>query len=1346
MDVLDYLYNGIDPLGADTQLDNNEVLDYIYGTSTKRKGRTPVARDEYGNTAKDIVREKAKLNKQYGQEIVENPLNLGIGTLGIPDAYSAVPEAARGPNVEISDSYASRHRYERLKKQNILEQEAKGQLGTTQYKNPNPLVDRSKPTGWLERTADSIDDSYDDVMDYIFGKTKYKNKKEKEEARLKDINLQVNEDGNIIQSRSATMNDKPLDQLRSEVMNLKDDPEGDQVIYYGRVDNPDGTHSYKIGLAGADTFGRTAKEARGKDITYLWAKRTKDAAKYEALFHGNRTLLKDRRFDIGYDPEQYGPGKSEIYNNDFLGLDGTVSMDKIETLNISTQSKMKELGVDVTGRYDARGMEASYKELEKTGRLYGTSSKEYKELEYLIGNLEHTGKHTRSLTSVPGDLLGAAASGIQQTIGSIGDTVLDAVTPGNNTLLDNWKSSEQADKTWGYRGRKETEAKGREALQKWKKGDYTGALLKGIQAAPDTLAQSLPDMALLFSGVGTEAGAMRLAGKLAVEKMTANATRAAIAAGKTGNEVKIAVAEVLSSDTAKLAVKTMQNRAKSDWVNGSKAMRYFDPKQNIGLTVFAGKQTNDQIDQRIEAGEEDVGLPTIAAMFASNYVLGGIDRIAFKSEIATAPITKMMKAISEEGMVGVAKKAAGVAAQLAKAGSTEALQEYIQTYGETINAGLNTEKYGNNPFSDHFLDEATKGALLGFGAGGLTHGGIEAGVAAVNKVKLSNKTLKKATDEVQGKEPEVSETSFESVQKEYEDIVAKHTDTDTTLEEELIDLVNIKEHIIAANDRTLNNTFAKHIKKVAEKFKTEELNLEDTTLGSKETVTILKGLQDAGVDASNPIAKANIEKLAKSAGIDANVLLSTVALNTEGVSRTEEEIGLDIKKYYTEFLEDIVIDPDGEGVKSTREDVARFLLSQKKKVTTLKHHLEKAKAYFNEGNSDPYLIPYGKGKLEYETISGNPWQINSKGGIGALTRIIEDATKTRGRLQTLDTFMNEVQGIKPATKEPSSPKPINTATVTLTTGEKIPVKSTDNLISNKDGKPLLAKHIRNEDGTSKEIQINSDKALWAKNFKDKVWTKSRKQLDNTFSKPIAKNAFKTLREFGLFVLQHEAAHNTLGKKKSGETDGEYETRVNDEAAKVLKLDLYSEETASANTESKSESKPAEKEARPQGIDIQSVPKDVIPEETTTTDETKEITTGQKILDTSYINGQTAKVKGTGKLVKDIIVTAKKAVNRFQDTSIKDMINKAKGTNKKVLQDLLDKSAFFVSETYATSKLNFLDTVEKSPMMQLLFNRVTETSKITANRTTPMVMYINAINGFTDNLDLLKKHKTKEDVS
>jgi len=739
---------------------------------SRRWGKnTAVPRDEYGNTANDIAREKLQIAKFMGQPVV-TPTDNRYAGLGIPDAVANVHEQSAVSPVDISDSYASRHRAERLGKLNIVDATNKGSVSDTQYLNPNPRVNREDPTTWLGEVANDIDNGYDDVMDYIFGKSKPEgNKKEQEEAFRADQNLEVNEDGNIVDSRQATLNDESISTLRSELMNAEEDPDADQLIYYARIDNPDGSSSYKIGLAGVDTFGRTAEEDRGKDITYLWTKRTKDAAKYEALFHGNRDLLKTRRNDIGTDVENYGAGHTEIYNTDFLQLDGSVSSDKVRTLNMSTVSKMAELGVEVSGRYDDRGMRLAYKELEKKESLYGHNSPEAQEMRELVGNLEQEGKQKQGLISHAIDTTKAFASGAQQTLAGAGDWVLDAVTPGNNSILDNLKDPEVADKFWGYRGRKEANARGRQALEKFHAGDYVDSLLLAVSAGPDLVAQSLPDMAEMALDVLAIAGsgggaiglvaakrAAKIALKAAIKDGSVAATRTAQKAflkefkrsgawkdaAKKGVEARKDMSimkKVMSGDTYKaLAPFTLDKGNKSRVALGATA----------GTAAWAARYTNNQIDERIKNNDgEEVGYPEIATMWTTNFFSGLLEKAALKETVSSQAM-KMLGGASEVVKRNVVLKGLHKAVGLVEGGAVEAGQEYIQEYIEALNEGLGTKAFGytNDIFHEEFQHRAELGAILGFGAGVTQHGGVSAikGVVGANRERKRNNVMDEATD------------------------------------------------------------------------------------------------------------------------------------------------------------------------------------------------------------------------------------------------------------------------------------------------------------------------------------------------------------------------------------------------------------------------------------------------------------------------------------------------------------------------------------------------------------------------------------------------------------------------
>ena len=90
--------------------------------------------------------------------------------------------------------------------------------------------------------------------------------------------------------------------------------------------------------------------------------------------------------------------------------------------------------------------------------------------------------------------------------------------------------------------------------------------------------------------------------------------------------------------------------------------------------------------------------------------------------------------------------------------------------------------------------------------------------------------------------------------------------------------------------------------------------------------------------------------------------------------------------------------------------------------------------------------------------------------------------------------------------------------------------------------------------------------LLKEKFDNKAWTSPTQQKDGSYANALPKDAFKTFDEFLTFALLHEAAHNYI-LKESGETTGQYEDRVNNEAVRRLKeiLDSGSSES-SINTD------------------------------------------------------------------------------------------------------------------------------------------------------------------------------------
>ena len=598
--------------------------------------------------------------------------------------YSTVPKdkTVRDYNKTgnpYSDYYKSKRNYE-ARNGNVVSRYGYGDLGTKQYKDPKKYDD----TSFLMRGANWLDDTYDDVTDALFGTTTPKTKKEKQESK-DDNNIETHW-GKRVTTKNKIFNEEDVSSITNKILNAEEDPDSRDVLYYARIDNKDGTVAYKLGTASTSTFERTKRDPSRNDITYLWVKRTDDAKELEALVHGNKTMLGKRRSDLGYDTEQYGSGYTEIYNEDFLNMDGTVSAEKLKYLNESASSGLKEFGVDAKDRYDFANLDLAEKELEKTGRIYGVNSDEYQGLKYSLEakKQEHRLKKLGVVGKVT-DLGSGVASSTQQLLAGLGDVVLDAVDyTGNNTLLDNLKSAESADESWGYASRKEISLLGHDSVKTWDDGDYVGALMKGIQAAPDTLVQSLPDMALMLVG---GAGVLAKGATLA-----------------------------------------------------ERAVAFGNLAENKGLTAFAAKQTNNQIDERRANGEDDTNLAKIGGMFATNYALAGLDRMVFKGTVMDA-----VSFVPKSSMGKVATKFANIVGGSTLAAVTESGQEYLQSLGEAINAGLGTERFGDEFFNKAFTQQAKEGAILGFGAGGTMHATL-ASTGTLIKAKNEADRVKKVKE------------------------------------------------------------------------------------------------------------------------------------------------------------------------------------------------------------------------------------------------------------------------------------------------------------------------------------------------------------------------------------------------------------------------------------------------------------------------------------------------------------------------------------------------------------------------------------------------------------------------
>jgi hypothetical protein len=119
-------------------------------------------------------------------------------------------------------------------------------------------------------------------------------------------------------------------------------------------------------------------------------------------------------------------------------------------------------------------------------------------------------------------------------------------------------------------------------------------------------------------------------------------------------------------------------------------------------------------------------------------------------------------------------------------------------------------------------------------------------------------------------------------------------------------------------------------------------------------------------------------------------------------------------------------------------------------------------------------------------------------------RTVDDFAKTRQSTEEVGANEWTSKWAVPETTETGTP---------ITLGKILDPEG--NQAVQKDGKPVIARHYRNEDGSSKEIVMDMDEAL--SRFEDKPWVKAG--LDE--------NAFKTPYEYAQFILKHEDEHTRM---------------------------------------------------------------------------------------------------------------------------------------------------------------------------------------------------------------------------
>lgn len=470
------------------------------------------------------------------------------------------------------------------------------------------------------------------------------------------------EDVNATMDESKARQQELIDQYN----NAEDDPNARHKVYQLRLqdgvdENGNPLYTYKTGIAESSVADRYKNQIAAQGYEILSEKGFAGAEDWENKWHGLKANIADITFDEGYnakgekikDISNFGDGYSEIYN---------------------TQNFNQGISDDQIAQNMANSEAIAQQAAERRKSGYGRGSD---------------------------SMIDAFQAGGLKTLADTGDVLLDILTPGNNTLLDEAKDQSNIDKYVGYNRKSADKAVG-EAVGYFKDGQYARALWEVVKE-PQMVAESVPMMIEMALPLPTK---FTKAGKLYSEINNA----------KKANDVN-KVAEL----TKELATNV------SDAQKG-----IYKAAQNAGFLTAVASQTNNQIDERVknnqEAGVEggDSMLETFGA-FASNFALLGLDRLAFNKitglEGGKSALGDAFGFANEAGkkniLSGIAKTQAGLMA----AGATEAAQEYVQTWGEIINEQLGTGKDGGLNLgevlsSEKNIDEAIGGMLAG-AAGGI---------------------------------------------------------------------------------------------------------------------------------------------------------------------------------------------------------------------------------------------------------------------------------------------------------------------------------------------------------------------------------------------------------------------------------------------------------------------------------------------------------------------------------------------------------------------------------------------------------------------------------------------------
>lgn len=468
------------------------------------------------------------------------------------------------------------------------------------------------------------------------------------------------EDVNDTMEQSQIKKQKLIDQYNT----AEDDPNAKHKVYQlrlldGHDSNGNPIYTYKTGRAETSAAERYKNQYIKNGYEILSEKGFAGAEDWENQWHGLKANIADRTFEEGYnskgkaikDISGIGAGYSEVYNTQ--NFDIGKSQEEIDANKLRSEELAQQASLRARGGY-GRGSDS---------------------------------------------MVDAFQAGGLKTLADFGDTVLDIVTPGDNTWLNKAKDQSNIDKYVGYDRKTGDKAIG-EATGYFKQGKYANALWEVLKE-PQLVAESIPmmiEMALPLPTKVTKAGKLYDALKQAREA---------------GN-----VAEV-----AKLTNK-VANKV-TDVQKGMYALA-----NNAGFLAAVSQQTNNQVEERVknnqEAGVTGGDSPMeVAGVFASNILNLGLDKLAFVKitgfDGAKSTLGDAFGMLDDVGKKSLINKIGKAAYGTTAAGATEGAQEYLQTWGEIINQELGTGVDGKTLeqiFSDPSNQDEAIGGMLAGAAGG----------------------------------------------------------------------------------------------------------------------------------------------------------------------------------------------------------------------------------------------------------------------------------------------------------------------------------------------------------------------------------------------------------------------------------------------------------------------------------------------------------------------------------------------------------------------------------------------------------------------------------------------------